>query len=195
MHVVYIYIEKVCMIKKSDLVSGQWMLDHRLSPGQNLEKLFLDEYSIHPVKIRKMSFLDALLASTESQKAGFPGRPKTFIREILRKIKFFVPSGTGRCVMVFSTVNQPLDFHGVDLFFYYKGAIVTVDLTLKPARLKSKKHRAHLIFTQDILGSDERMDEFAKQVADLLVDRVNTLPPNVRRKMNKRIWGGAYKVQ
>jgi hypothetical protein len=138
-----------------------------------------------------MRFHTALLASTEDQLYGFPNNPETFMKFIFEKVKSFFSPDQHKFVKVFRTCQRPLDIHGVDFFFYYHGRIVTCDLTLRDDKIS--RRQGHLIMPAEILGSDKKMDDFAKKVADLLKVGVNTLPPSVIRVMNKRIWGGAYK--
>ena len=173
----------------------QWKgFNPNLSEGLNFEIFLLGlkpKQVSHHSCFRRMRFLRALLESTKIQEHGFPSHPDTFMKVILEKVQSFFNPDQRKFVKVFSTVQRPLDFHGVDFFFYYNGSIVTCDQTLRDDK---KSHRqTHLIFNLDTISSDEKMDGFAKRVHDLLKIGVNKLPPSVIREMNKRIWGGAYK--
>lgn len=67
--------------------------------------------------------------------------------------------------------------HGVDAFFWWQGACVTIDISMLPAEHKNLK--ADVLFNpEDMEG--ERLFAFGKRVADLLKERSKAIRPHKR---------------
>ena len=129
-------------------------------------------------------FEEALMASIYTQPDGFPGMPETGIKDVLSSVRRFFGTNEAKDIKVFSTIRKPLDYHGVDCFFYLRETAVLVDVTRNPRKFRV---RSHLVLTDDIIGSNRRIDEFAEQVADRLADPTHyRLPLNACFYISKK---------
>jgi hypothetical protein len=137
------------------------------------------------------SFNQALMASIVTQPDGFPDYPATGIRFVLDSVRDFFSTQELPKVKVFSTIGKPLDFHGVDCFFYYRGTVVTVDLTIKEGK---KNPRADLVLTDQVIASSQRdIDDFAEQIANRLVSLDHfQLPQKISLFINNKYPLGYY---
>ena len=67
--------------------------------------------------------------------------------------------------------------HGVDAFFWWQGACVTIDISMLPAEFKNLK--ADVLFNPEDM-EEERLFVFGKKVADLLKERSKATRPHKR---------------
>ena len=137
------------------------------------------------------NFNQALIASILTQPLGFPDYPTTGISFILSAVRDYFSTVEAPKVKIFATVGKPLDYHGIDCFFYHRGMIATVDLTIKNGKNRPK---ADLILTDQIAsGSEEGIYYFAEQVADLLVSESRRqLPIETSLFINRKYPIGYY---
>lgn len=153
--------------------------------GRTFEEYMLGTDDPDPRRI--VSFDKALVASIATQPDGFPHLPEAGIKDVLLSVRGFFRTMDGNLVKVFSTIRKPLDYHGVDCFFYFRGTAVLVDITRNPRKFLV---RSHLVLTDDIIGSNKRIDEFAEQVADRLLDPYHfQLRTNISFFINKKYCG------
>lgn len=141
--------------------------------GQAFEQLVLGPPAPYVGDLRiSGSFQEVLVKSIKHQPPGYPwGNPPYQIRDVFRAVQLHLPEKDRPFLMLFSTLGTPLDkVHGADCFFHLRGAIVSVDLTLSMTK-KIRKYPAHLFFTDNTLGSDDLLRQFANNVALHLVSR------------------------
>lgn len=144
--------------------------------GRTFEEIMLDP-EITPekrVRTRVRSFEEALWQSIQTLPEGFPDYPKNaHIKHLLDELRWFFGKMERPKLKIFSTLYKALDLEGVDCFFYYRGRIVTIDLTTKE---KKPRYKASLILPDSILGwADRQLYDCAEEIANLLIGSNDSL--------------------
>ncbi|MEI6843042.1 MAG: hypothetical protein WCK48_00825 [bacterium] len=134
-----------------------------------------------------MEFVRALYESMKRQDFGFPYDPQPHIKYVLREVRSHFAPEERNLVVVFLGINRPADLHGADCFFYYRGTVVTMDLTL---RHKKPKHETHLIFRDELLGKDGDFKFICKFIACVLKKHDPVFPIGLATRINTHILGG-----
>lgn len=98
-----------------------------------------------------------------------PGNPTWDESPILfRSVKRHLPKRPKMSLYLYNAVGSSLDiYHGVDIFFLWKGVFVTIDLSLHEKQLRST---VDLVVNLEGMD-DEAFDVLGKQIADLLKKR------------------------
>lgn len=154
--------------------------------GRFLEDYLLDQGDSPDLRVIP-HFETALLASIAKQENGFPNAPNAGIKDVLSVVRRYIRMDERNLVKVFSTIKRPLDFHGVDCFFYYREKAVLVDVTRNPRKFRIK---SHLVLTDDVIGSNDLIEDFAKEVVRMLLSKTHYhLPENIAVYINKKYCG------
>lgn len=157
------------------IFSGGYFEDYLLGQG--------DEPDLRVIP----NFERAALVSIGKQSNGFPHEPNAGIKHVLSVVRRHIPFEERHLVKVFSTIKRPLDSHGVDCFFYYRGKVVLVDVTRNPRKFLV---RSHLVLTDDIVGCDQKTKVFSIDVVKMLIsDTQYSLPLNICLWINKTYCG------
>lgn len=88
---------------------------------------------------------------------------RTFIAKALR--------AEGSAVKFYTSIDSPLDRHGVDGFFEYNDVVVTIDLTINSCKNSDKADivmREEDVYTEDGQVNQSRLQEFSQFIAKLL---------------------------
>jgi hypothetical protein len=155
------------------------------SEGRSFEQLVLGpSVGYDGNNKERMSFQDSLVRSVERQPPGYPwGEFRYQIKDVYRAVQLHLPEKDREYLMLFSALETPLDYvFNIDCLFHLRGAVVSVDLTLAPEK-KKIRHPTHLLFTDDTLGSDNLLREFAERTASHLTRRTKTVSFWVFRAM------------
>lgn len=157
------------------IFSGRYFEDYLLGQGDEPDQRIIP------------NFERAMVVSIGKQSNGFPHNPNAGISHVLSVVRRHIPFEERHLVKVFSTIKRPLDLHGVDCFFYYRGKAVLVDVTRNHRKFLV---RAHSVLTDDIVGSDEKVKDFSIQVVRMLLSNTQySLPLNICLWINRTYCG------
>lgn len=169
--------------------------------GRSFEKFMLGDPPVgHRVLtgvekqyIRELSpFEKALTVSTIIQPPGFPwGSSGHEIDRVLEKVRGNFPKEERPNIYVFNTLGTRMDSNTVggcqyhtDCFFFWRGSIVTVDVTL---RLKETANPCHVVLSDSLLGDEGVRTNFCAKVAEFLKRGMRTISPQAFFVINYRI--------
>lgn len=144
--------------------------------GRQFEQFFfgftvpdIDEFVYKPID-DYLPFLDALYEVEDSQFEGYnPSAPTSGCNEeFFQAVKALLPIG-GDELQYFIAIGTKLDFfHGVDAFFSWRGAVVSLDASVDPEKIL----KADFLITPEMIENGEIYTCVAREIASLLITRV-----------------------